>query len=427
MDLSSLAMVIIERVWSEGLTTAMAITATGTAVDEEPIRRVVISGSASRKSQDDHSTLMYARYVRPENPLQLVRDNVGSHFIFDHYLSSFSSEENVRFLLALAASHCSTGTQVFESAEDLRTVATVLRSATTLGFQCEMHSAGATVHLAISAGRNSPESLYSEEHHFEHLIGFRPQQVSADDALELATAKLSKGEGFSLIRYNHCEPRVFGYRTAYSDRDLDVTFDIQWGHTDVSKAVRASVAHLVAEALVNTDIVGVPKFNKQLKTKLEILENSFYTISAQHGYLNSSMKFTDVNCHMALGRSAPFFEMIAQAERVVLVTGREVQTQLAKKTGNTGITTILLPQEARFTVGSGTSHRFPEAYPYFVEQIRKVTSPGTLVLVGGGILGKHFCNVAKQCGGVALDLGSLFDAWAGIQSRGAGFSPELRL
>ena len=43
--------------------------------------------------------------------------------------------------------------------------------------------------------------------------------------------------------------------------------------------------------------------------------------------------------------------------------------------------------------------------------------PGMLYLVGGGLYGKLYCQLIRSQGGVALDLGSLFDAWLGIPSR----------
>jgi hypothetical protein len=37
--------------------------------------------------------------------------------------------------------------------------------------------------------------------------------------------------------------------------------------------------------------------------------------------------------------------------------------------------------------------------------------------VGAGYLGKRLVDLAKMRGGVALDLGSIFDHWVGINTR----------
>jgi len=43
--------------------------------------------------------------------------------------------------------------------------------------------------------------------------------------------------------------------------------------------------------------------------------------------------------------------------------------------------------------------------------------PGDLVLVGAGVLGKAYVAGAARRGAVAIDMGSVFDGWAGIISR----------
>jgi hypothetical protein len=42
---------------------------------------------------------------------------------------------------------------------------------------------------------------------------------------------------------------------------------------------------------------------------------------------------------------------------------------------------------------------------------------GCLVLVGAGYLGKWLVDVARAQGGVALDVGSVFDYWLGLTTR----------
>jgi hypothetical protein len=61
-----------------------------------------------------------------------------------------------------------------------------------------------------------------------------------------------------------------------------------------------------------------------------------------------------------------------------------------------------------------------EIYPEIVERVRASSRPGTLVLVGAGIIGKILVDEARQCGAVALDVGSLLDYVAGVKSRSVG-------
>ena len=55
-----------------------------------------------------------------------------------------------------------------------------------------------------------------------------------------------------------------------------------------------------------------------------------------------------------------------------------------------------------------------------------VEFPGMIFLVGGGLFGKAYCHLIKSQGGIALDVGSLLDAWVGIASRPTVYEAEHR-
>ena len=55
---------------------------------------------------------------------------------------------------------------------------------------------------------------------------------------------------------------------------------------------------------------------------------------------------------------------------------------------------------------------FPDGFEELRETLH-VPYPGALFLVGAGVFGKIYCHWIKQRGGVAVDIGSIFDSWAG--------------
>ena len=56
--------------------------------------------------------------------------------------------------------------------------------------------------------------------------------------------------------------------------------------------------------------------------------------------------------------------------------------------------------------------QFPKLYKYVEEKIFSMPEfSGKLFLVGAGIFGKYYCALIKSMGGVALDVGSVFDSW----------------
>jgi hypothetical protein len=69
-----------------------------------------------------------------------------------------------------------------------------------------------------------------------------------------------------------------------------------------------------------------------------------------------------------------------------------------------------------FVPSSLTESHYSGSFAKVADRLRRDLR-GTLVLVGAGLCGKIYCNVAKMNGAVAVDLGSVFDVLAGLATR----------
>jgi uncharacterized CHY-type Zn-finger protein len=81
---------------------------------------------------------------------------------------------------------------------------------------------------------------------------------------------------------------------------------------------------------------------------------------------------------------------------------------------------ISIPSEYKFVSQFG--YTIQEAhFPIVYERICKILSEqslkGKLFLIGAGVLGKYYCHLVKQQGGIALDVGSIFDYMLGHNTR----------
>ena len=63
-----------------------------------------------------------------------------------------------------------------------------------------------------------------------------------------------------------------------------------------------------------------------------------------------------------------------------------------------------------------SEQHYPDRYGELIQGL-EVPFRGAVFLVGAGAFGKVYCETIRRKGGIALDIGSLFDAWAGISSR----------
>ena len=79
----------------------------------------------------------------------------------------------------------------------------------------------------------------------------------------------------------------------------------------------------------------------------------------------------------------------------------------------------LIPPEFRwhnhFKTSSAGNH-YPQRYEELCDEI-DVAYPGEVFLVGAGFLGRIYCDIIRQRGGIALDVGSAFDYWMSYRTR----------
>ena len=76
----------------------------------------------------------------------------------------------------------------------------------------------------------------------------------------------------------------------------------------------------------------------------------------------------------------------------------------------------LIPGEAFTATVPSAERHYPNRYHQLLQSI-SVPFPGAVFLVAAGIPGASYCNRIKQLGGIAINIGSVADVWAGVVTR----------
>lgn len=112
----------------------------------------------------------------------------------------------------------------------------------------------------------------------------------------------------------------------------------------------------------------------------------------------------------------PYYESLIRGRRIGLVSCRsELPDALAEAYGALAVEFHPVPEQALFTTSEDTGH-FPERYGQLLHELREVP-PGTLYLVAAGILSEIYCDVIRESGAVAVDIGAVADLWCGVPTR----------
>jgi hypothetical protein len=106
-------------------------------------------------------------------------------------------------------------------------------------------------------------------------------------------------------------------------------------------------------------------------------------------------------------------QILESVDEVGLVTARPELQDLVARRFDVSTKAVIVPD--KFIEAPSVARHVPDRY----HTIRSDFSfpEGSLVLVGAGIPGKAYCQWLKEAGCVAIDVGSVFDAWVGKASR----------
>ena len=105
-----------------------------------------------------------------------------------------------------------------------------------------------------------------------------------------------------------------------------------------------------------------------------------------------------------------------------IITCRDISPLLKSHFNIKKIIHYKIPPEHRFEDNPNKVewNFFPKVHTEIKNQLLSQDNCGKLCLYGAGLAGKDLGLYFKQSGGVAFDIGSVFDHWIGKQTRGKG-------
>jgi hypothetical protein len=183
-------------------------------------------------------------------------------------------------------------------------------------------------------------------------------------------------------------------------------------------------------AILQSDILGMP-----LVSRLEVDFGQFGYLGALEDRIgrivrdSPGMLFCDSLVHIALHRISPFYKEILSGLPFLGFIGphRGLAAQLAVRFDIASHHTYTVPGEMRLPDHAGRNQadrHFPGRFRELMAGI-EVPYHGAVFLVAAGLLGKIYCHRIKALGGIAIDIGSVADAWLGYNTRPGQYDNAL--
>lgn len=250
----------------------------------------------------------------------------------------------------------------------------------------------------------------------------QPSPAELDiDAVARAILKAKDDRApFSLMRLGNGEGRVLGFPDfippIWLARSMRNWFGSRTPEFSVA-SLRNEAADLVAEA----NLIGVlrPRYpDPQYRLPLSLLE--------LYGLVGPDAALCPANTHLQLLEENFYAELLAGERGISLVCGHALDTEIASAFNLPDVRLFKVPAQAKFFFDPSEDQHFPTVFERLRNDI-DVRWPGEIFLIGAGFLGKIYCGWVKRLGGIAVDIGSVFDLWAGETTRGNVSAEHHRL
>lgn len=192
--------------------------------------------------------------------------------------------------------------------------------------------------------------------------------------------------------------------------------------------------HYLDLAINESDIIGIPNY-QQTSLALEKLKSNDSLsfdfrgntgIVAVRDYLstkNDQFYQDKIICNWHVHHSLLAFmsTIIVYADKVSAISCYPNILEVLQENFNiTKGQLISIPPQASNIKNSPDEFHYPERFTDINDYLKKTDSveEGELFLVAAGLLGKYYCGLIKQQGGMAIDIGSIMDVWMGYGVRG---------
>ena len=234
-------------------------------------------------------------------------------------------------------------------------------------------------------------------------------RLNAFEVFAATRRHLVERRPMSVIRLGDGEGAVMGYPEITSRKHVNRSLRIWLRRIDVADPDVLRLGAELREAIRNADILGVPRA-RQIRFGMPLWRAVTEALESMQ-LVGTGTALTHTALHRLLQHGLLYRPLLEGADFVGVISCRRMAHRLREVFGVGEVRWYGVRGELEDTGEVQTPH-FPEGFEELRETLR-VPYPGALFLVGAGVFGKIYCHWIKQRGGIAVDIGSIFDSWAG--------------
>lgn len=234
--------------------------------------------------------------------------------------------------------------------------------------------------------------------------------LSTVDVFTKIKYALNNKTPFSLVRLGDQEALILDNK---NQSKIESRYKDHLGYLP-NRTQQQEIRQYLIKAYEGADITGFPDLQHQSRNEWWNQAEQILVDNAKVDTFKCSM-----NIHLDLLKEN-FLKELIRLQNIFYISSHNIDRGLSPKFLSTINSYQIPPEHKYFKLNNQMTHYYPEVFNRVCDWIRQQDCKGKLCLVGGGFIGKYFCQLFKEQGGIAIDLGSVFDLWAGYKTRGTG-------
>lgn len=233
---------------------------------------------------------------------------------------------------------------------------------------------------------------------------------------ESVLKRLQSGHPVSLIRCGDGEGIVLNSQAGIQELDKcnQAVMRRQMGYYPSYMDIKAIRNNLI-DAYSHADIIGMPMHKQKTNSNW----TDVYRILDENVPVHTQ-DICSIDVHYDFLTAGYFDKLITGQHTLNYISCRNLDSQFMQHWDLTVCNGFWIAPEAKFTSGYEGDVHYPTQFNKVQRWMDVVKADLRILLVGAGVIGKIYCNWWRDRGGIAFDIGSVFDEWAGLVTRGDG-------
>lgn len=238
--------------------------------------------------------------------------------------------------------------------------------------------------------------------------------LSFQEVLKVIKEKLSLKIPFLILRVGDGEAFVIEKHELWFSKILHKHTGIYYKNEQLE-----IIRNNLIEAINNSDLVGIhnPKIQNNFGRTYGIVSNFCNIENKKIVCVNFPYDFLD----KWVNKDSCYDLLLQGMDELFVVSGRQLSDGFKRRFKVKNVKTFLVPPEFAYESdpNNGKKPHFPDRFYEIKSEIESMGNlRGKLLIYGAGIIGKIYGLYWRNQGGVAVDIGSVLDYFAGKKTRG---------